>query len=299
MNQNLVKTGACSIVIGEGHYGNFIPPKEGKLFKVTKVIERHNEFKYLDKIREIENYDNYYSIPDKELYTIKPDDMFYSKLISLTQYDNMDIFSSSLNGTYIDYAGDTDLLDSIGDIELQHNLSFWHSYKVILNFINFMIDGVYFLHSKQICHLDIKPENIIINRITSKFKIIDFGFASKEPFTNYLKQISGTPGYFPKFFENEKPTPWLPKIEANDMIPNKNGNVPIIMNPKLVYKIDSYCLGRVFYYLKWIYDTNKQYFCFNLERKTGVKIDYIISKLVENDIYKRVTISKLRKELHE
>ena len=276
-----------------GHYNSFVHPKEGKLFKVTKILERHNEFKYLKYIREIEDYEKYYSIPDKELYIIKPTDSFYENLIKLTQYDKMNIFHGNLNGFYINYSGDSDLIDSLSDIELSNNFSIWNSYKVILRFIKF-IDGLYFLHQKKICHLDIKPENIIVNRTTGEFKIIDFGFAAKEPFSDFLNNVSGTPGYFPKYIEGDIITPWFPRIEANDFVKDSSGIFPVKKNPLLVYKIDSFCLGRVLYYFKYIYDRNKQYCCFNYEKRYGNKIDKIISKLVENNVYKRLTINECR-----
>ena len=293
MNPYKINTGACSIVLGSGHYGSFVPVKKNKLFKVTKIFERHDEFKYLSDVREIEGYENYFSIPDEEMRIIKSDTEFYNNLIKLTQFDNMSIFDGDLSGFYITDAGDNDMINSLVDMEMYGNFNFWKSYKIIYGFMGFMLDALSFLHKKNICHLDIKPENIMVNRITNQFRIIDFGFASKEPFSDYLKDIRGTPGYFPKYLEFEKPTPWLPKIKANDMIP-VNGIIPFISNPSLVYKIDSYCLGRVFYYLKCVYDSNKQYTCFNMERKLGNKIDKIISTLTENDVFKRLTITECR-----
>lgn len=298
MNPNKINTGACSIVLGSGHYGTFIPEKKNKLFKVTKIIEKHNEFKYLSDVREIEGYENYFSIPDDEMHIIKSDTEFYNNLIKLTQYDNMCIFDGDLSGFYITDAGDNDMINSLADMEIYGNFNFWKSYKIIYGFMGFMLDALSFLHKKNICHLGIKPENIMVNSITNQFRIIDFGFASKEPFADYLNDIKGTPGYFPKYFNFEKPTPWLPKIEANDMIP-VDGIIPFMKNHLLVYKIDSYCLGRVFYYLKRVYDLNKQYACFNMERKLGYKIDYIISLLTENDVFKRLTITECRKKFLE
>ena len=65
---------------------------------------------------------------------------------------------------------------------------------------------------------DIKPENIMVNKKTT-YKIIDFGFSSKEPFTDYINDLKGTPGYFPKQYDFDKPSDWLPQIKANDLIP--------------------------------------------------------------------------------
>ena len=292
MKYNLVKTGACSIILGPGHYGKYIDEKANKLFKVTKIVPRHNEFKNLGKIREIENYENYYSIPDEEMFVIKPDDDFYNELRRLTQYDNMTIFHGNLSGFYINFAGNYELHDTIADMETRYDFSFWKSYKKILNFTEFMLNALDYLHQKKICHLDIKPENIMVDRIKNKFKIIDFGFSSLEPFDDYISDTKGTPGYFPKFIEGDTITPWLPKIHANDMVQDENGHIPMYNNRQLVYKVDSYCLGRVLYSLKYIYDVNKTYMCFNLEKKYGILLDKIIKCLIENDVNKRYTVAE-------
>ena len=81
---------------------------------------------------------------------------------------------------------------------------FWRSYKDIDVFTKTMLESINYLHQKKICHLDIKPENIMINTRTRHFKIIDFGFTDVEPFNNYTSDFRGTPGYFPKYFPNEK-----------------------------------------------------------------------------------------------
>ena len=151
-------------------------------------------------MREIDGYENCFSIPDEEMHLIKYDSEFFNQLIHLTQYENMCIFDGDLSGFYITDAGNNDMVHSIADMELYGNFYFWKSYKIIYGFMGFMLDALYFLHKKNICHLDIKPENIMVNEYTNEFRIIDFGFASKEPFTDYTKDMKGTPGYFPKYF---------------------------------------------------------------------------------------------------
>lgn len=54
-----------------------------------------------------------------------------------------------------------------------------------------ILDGLVYMHSRQICHRDIKLDNLMYLDSTEKIKLIDFGFAtsSKEP----LKVFCGTP----------------------------------------------------------------------------------------------------------
>ena len=42
-----------------------------------------------------------------------------------------------------------------------------------------MLETLEYIHSKNICHRDIKPGNILFNRETQKLKIIDFGISKK------------------------------------------------------------------------------------------------------------------------
>ena len=297
MMHNLVKTGSCSIVLGKGHFNNYFPENQDKLLKITKLNNRHNEYRLTNKIREIKNYNKYYSIPDDhDIIIIDVSSPFFDHLVRLTMYDKIDIFNSQLHATYIDYAGNHDLLDTIVEMDLNFENSFWTSYKKIYNFIKFIIEGIMFLHQKKICHLDIKPENIMVNKKTTTYKIIDFGFSSKEPFTDYINDLKGTPGYFPKQYDFDKPSAWLPQIKANDLIPNSFGVIPIKADRRLVYKIDSYCLGRSLYFFKYMYDNNKIYYCFSLEKTLGIKIDNIIKTLLNYDIYNRLTITDCYKK---
>jgi serine/threonine protein kinase len=286
----MIKTGACSILLGNEYYGGYFPIKNNKLFKITKTKDIHNEFKYLNHIRKIRDYAKYYSIPDEIIHIISPSDKFYEHIKKLTCKYNINIFDGNLYGNYIDDAGNKDLLDTIEDLN-RLDFSLWNSYKSIFKLVKHITYGINYLHNNKICHLDIKPENIVINTYTKTFKIIDFGFSSMEPFSDFISNIRGTPGYFPKFFESEKITPWSPRINANDMIA-VDGKLPIQKDFKLVYKIDSYCLGRVLYTLKYVYKMNKIYLCFNNEKKKENLLDNIISCLLENNVYERLTIEQ-------
>jgi serine/threonine protein kinase len=262
MSSKLVKTGACSIILGSGHYGDYLPPKKNKLLKIVKSSKIHNEFRLLNKIREIKKYKNYYSIPDEISHTLKPGEDFYKKLINLVAYDDIKIFYGNLECYYI------------------------------VKFSKKIMEGLKFLHDKKICHIDIKPENIMVNKYKKEFKIIDFGFSSMEPFDDFIENLRGTPGYFPKKFDNIDTIEFLPEIEANDFI-YVNNSFPLNTNRNLVYKIDSYCLGRVLLYIVFIYKTKRVYQMFNYEKNSLKKIEYIIGLLTENDVNKRKTVTEL------
>lgn len=286
----MIKTGSCSILLGNEHYGNYFPIKKNKLFKITKTKDIHNEFKYLNHIRKIKDHEKYYSIPDEIIYIISPSDKFYEHIKIITCSCDINIFDGNLNGNYIDNAGNKDLLDTIQDL-YRLDFSLWNSYKSILKFVKHITSSINYLHNNKICHLDIKPENIVVNTYTKEFKIIDFGFTSIEPFSDFISNIKGTPGYFPEFFEDETIKPWSPRINANDMVA-VDGILPIQVDFRLVYKIDSYCLGRTLFFLKYIYKMHKIYMCFNNEKKKEKLLDNIISCLLENDVYKRLTIKQ-------
>ena len=296
--ENLLKTGSSSIILGYEHYKGYFPYKNGKLLKVTKIANNHNEFKYLNIIKTIENYDNFYSIPENDITILLQDSKFYKKLINLTLKDEMSIFNSNLCCMYIDYAGTLDVLDTLNLFVHDNDRSIWDGLDAILKFTKQISLGLYFIHKKKICHNDIKCENIMVQKKNDNiiFKIIDFGFSSIEPFDDYIIYFKGTPGYFPCHFPKiNYVQDGLPKIYANDFY-LVNNNIPMTINRKLVYKIDSYCLGRVlnmiyYYYLES--DLNFGFCCFNYNCSKKKLIKKIINLLLDSDCNSRITITEL------
>lgn len=57
-----------------------------------------------------------------------------------------------------------------------------------------LIDTIAYLHRLQIVHRDLKPENIMITRNGNNVKLIDFGLADTDYYSE-MKQPSGTKGY--------------------------------------------------------------------------------------------------------
>lgn len=296
--ENILKTGGNSIILGNKYYDGYFPIKKNKLLKITNLIDTHDETKFLDKIRKIKDYDKYYSIPDKEIDILIKDSEFYNKIKELTKNDKVQIFTSNLNIMYIDYAGTMDIFDSINYLTKYGESKIWINIDSILNFTKQIVNALNFLHENNLCHLDIKPENIMIDYLNGNivFKIIDFGYCSEYPFEDYINYIRGTPGYFPCHYKNiDYMMPGLPKIVANDM--NKvNGIIKMSNDRDLVYKIDSYCLGRVIHLIYYHYLENcVQMCCFDTEYTKKNKLNNIQKLLLEKDVKKRIKIASLYK----
>lgn len=55
-----------------------------------------------------------------------------------------------------------------------------------------LLEGLSYLHERQILHLDLKPDNIIITRLGNHVKIVDFGFSYTDSF---IMSTGGTKGF--------------------------------------------------------------------------------------------------------
>lgn len=75
-------------------------------------------------------------------------------------------------------------------------------------FLKQILNGVNYLHSLQIAHFDLKPENIMLldrNYPKPRIKIIDFGLAHKIDTGNEFKNIFGTPEFVAPEIVNYEP----------------------------------------------------------------------------------------------
>jgi serine/threonine protein kinase len=61
--------------------------------------------------------------------------------------------------------------------------------KWVLKIVKQLLDALDYLHKRQLFHLDLKPENLMITHKGDDLKIIDFGLSSSDSYSNFA---SGT-----------------------------------------------------------------------------------------------------------
>ncbi|XP_066508902.1 death-associated protein kinase 2-like [Hoplias malabaricus] len=77
-----------------------------------------------------------------------------------------------------------------------------------IEFLKQILKGVAFMHSKQIAHFDLKPENIMLSDKTAdhpEIKIIDFGLAQRLTPGEEYRSLCGTPQYIAPEVINYEP----------------------------------------------------------------------------------------------
>ncbi|XP_053469942.1 myosin light chain kinase, smooth muscle-like isoform X2 [Ictalurus furcatus] len=74
--------------------------------------------------------------------------------------------------------------------------NFEHTEPNSMQYMRQILEGILYLHRKNIVHLDLKPENIVcLNTTGTLIKIIDFGLARKIEPGKLLKVMHGTPEF--------------------------------------------------------------------------------------------------------
>ncbi|XP_042561996.1 death-associated protein kinase 2-like isoform X2 [Clupea harengus] len=77
-----------------------------------------------------------------------------------------------------------------------------------IEFLKQILQGVSYMHSKHICHFDLKPENIMLSSNTlpnTDIKIIDFGMAHRFIQGEEYRSMGGTPQYIAPEVINYEP----------------------------------------------------------------------------------------------
>uniref|UniRef100_A0A672L5J9 Myosin, light chain kinase 5 n=1 Tax=Sinocyclocheilus grahami TaxID=75366 RepID=A0A672L5J9_SINGR len=84
--------------------------------------------------------------------------------------------------------------------------NFEHTEPNSVNYMRQILEGIQYIHSKHIVHLDLKPENIVcVKSAGSLIKIIDFGLACKLEHGKHLMVLHGTPEFVAPEVVNYEP----------------------------------------------------------------------------------------------
>ena len=95
-------------------------------------------------------------------------------------------------------------------------------------------DALQFCHNQNICHRDIKPQNILIHDESDSVKLVDFGFASEmEPLSTFEGNTESS-----KSFEMEGQE--LKRVDGVSGIPERKNNMKTIQTPR-TKTMHTYC----------------------------------------------------------
>ena len=301
---NNIKYGKFSLVL------KYDKISVNNLIKITYSNNQyHDDTQYNNIIKNINNYQKYYSLVDSVKYNIYKDSELFNFIKNIKINNNPhELITSELPLCYyiIPNDGEIDLLDNMKQLQNYYPNNIWLG-KTILKFKLLMKQlccGIYYLHSKQICHFDIKPDNILVNLgkyndlkdFHLKFKIIDFGFAEKYPFPLYLKSGNGTPGYTTKFFGYRFFDNYVPDFKPNDWKTGKHESKFNASKECLPYKTDIFSLGVTFNLVLTILDEmtliNNICSCSTRKHKELSKIIELISCMTNPDIINRLNIKE-------
>ena len=303
INITYMRFGSFSILLNENEYSTFgikptINDESKPLFKITYLKEGNmGDIKYSDILIKQNDYivkiykeNMLIDLNNKSLINyLKNGIEKYDEYKVNNLFTNILYNSLNLTGYFLENLGDFDLFDSLKQlIELDTN-NIWiiDTNKRINEFIIHMCEALEYLKDQTICHLDIKPENIVYNNrqilipFGKRFKLVDFGFADKYPFTRYANKVCGSINYVPYYTSKKDTYSWIINNKTNDWLFN-----PILRkyihyiyrynaSPELIYKTDIYSMGVVFnqliYYLNYYMKHKKLNFSNNREIKNLIE----------------------------
>jgi serine/threonine protein kinase len=156
---------------------------------------------------------------------IEIDNMMYNEFFhcSILKHDNIikvfdvDPESKSLTFEYFQGIDLYDYLEKNSIIEP----------RLLIAWFSQLIDAVCYLHSNQVAHMDIKPENIVINLEEAKIKLIDFGHAIHFDNEREYDNVWGTECYmtpemmFHQGYYPDKVDVWCCGLVLYNMLYNK------------------------------------------------------------------------------
>lgn len=112
---------------------------------------------------------------------------------------------------YLSMTEDAIVMDYIDGLTLSQfikaNPTFFDNKYNINRFLNQLLNCLSYLHSQSIVHLDLKPDNIMLTRVSNDVKVIDFGFC-------YTDSYNDTKGHNIAFAAPEQLSPNNSNIDA-------------------------------------------------------------------------------------
>ena len=274
---------------------------DNSLLKISRYSHRHNgELSIIDVL----SNDNIYTMKifKDTIRTIEEQEITNLKHEFNDYFEKNKLFIFTLPIThfkvyFMDNLGGIDLFDTLSNlIYLEDNIWTQETEVKLIMFIDQMCSALNYFQEKNICHFDIKPENIVYNDkdsilpFSKKFKIIDFGFAEHYPFEKGMNACLGTEFYMPANLKKPYPE-WAIKNRPNDWnfdYVTRNLYHYIKFNNadcNLMYKNDVYSMGitinHLLYYIKFYFKEK------HLALFSTSKIEKLILKMVYYDIEKR------------
>ena len=311
---NRIVYGKYSIILGNGIFSHLFKKKiikKNVLMKVTYLNNKvNNETKYNYIIKNIKNYYKYFSLVDSVKNYINPNTELYFLIKNLKLKHDLISNNYPICYYFIPNDGDIDLYDNLYDLQHNYNIKNIWIDNTLLKFklfIKHLSLGISFLHQNKICHFDIKPENIIINLTNFnnikvfhlKFKIIDFGFAEKEPFHNYLKYCCGTPGFSTRTYKTTYYDKYIPFIKTNDWNKKHISIFHPLDEKYSIYKTDIYSLGITYHSMFILFNEiglfNSNFCCLPKKKNNFNKIIILIDKMIKPKIQDRINIKQCLK----
>lgn len=167
-----IKEYKIETIIGSGAYGT--------VFEATHSNGEKVAIKILNKLILGQNPDDF-ALINSEIELLKK--LYHKNIIRLLEF---------IEDTYFIYIV-TELCDEgelFDYIVRKQKLSEAEALSIFQE----LIDALIYIHGMEICHRDIKPDNILLTN-GRKIKLIDFGFAIKYNSEDFLSDPLGTPPY--------------------------------------------------------------------------------------------------------
>jgi serine/threonine protein kinase len=264
--------------MGDVIYGDFLNKKNDYVVKINKdsLIDLNSNNSLINYLKKgVDDYDEY-----------KINKIFNNSLTN----------ELNLKGYFLENLGDIDLFDSLTQLlQIENNIWIIDTHNRLNEFMKHMCEALEYLKTHNMCHFDIKPENIIYNNKTilipfgKRFKLVDFGFADKYPFEVYSRKICGSIDYVPCYTVQKSTYNWMINNKPNDWIfnPVQKQYIHYIYrynaNPELIYKNDVYSMGVVFNQL--LYYIN----CYMKGKHKSIINDNTMNSIIKNMTHKDIT----------